>query len=59
VLMPVFWICGMIPSMRAGAERLIPVTLKQTLRALVESIENPCAGICILEAPQIRRPGHD
>lgn len=58
VIMPVFWICGMIPSMRAGAERLIPVTLKQTLRTLVESIENPCAGIRILEAPQIRRPGH-
>ena len=58
VLMPVFWICAMIPSMRAGAERLMPVTLKQTLCALVESIENPCAGICILEAPQIRRPDH-
>jgi uncharacterized protein YbjT (DUF2867 family) len=58
VLMPVFWIGGMIPSMRAGAERLIPVTLKQTLCALVESIENPCAGICVLEAPQIRRPDH-
>jgi uncharacterized protein YbjT (DUF2867 family) len=58
VLMPVFWICEMIPSTRAGAKRLIPVTLKQTLRALVESIENPCAGIRVLEAPQIRTPGH-
>jgi hypothetical protein len=58
VVMPAFWIFGMIPSMRAGAERLMPVTLKQTLCALVESIENPCAGICILEAPQIRRPDH-
>ena len=58
VLMPAFWICEMIPSTRAGAERLIPVTLKQTLCALMESIENPCRGICILEAPQIRRPDH-
>ncbi len=57
-LMPGFWICEMIPAMRAGAERLIPVTLKQTLRALVESIENPCVGIRILEAPQIRRLQH-
>jgi uncharacterized protein YbjT (DUF2867 family) len=54
VLLPFFWICALIPSRRAAALRLMPVTLAQTIRALVQSVENPPSGIRIVEAAEIR-----
>jgi len=54
ILMPLFWFCARIPSMHEGAQRLRPVTLEQTIRALVYSVEHPSTGIRILEAEQIR-----
>jgi uncharacterized protein YbjT (DUF2867 family) len=53
-LLPMFWLAMMIPSKREGARRLMPVTLAQTVRAIVHSIENPPSGIRIIEAAEIR-----
>jgi uncharacterized protein YbjT (DUF2867 family) len=55
VLLPFFWVFALIPSQRAAALRLMPVTLAQTIRALVQSVENPPSGIRIVEAAEIRR----
>jgi uncharacterized protein YbjT (DUF2867 family) len=54
VLLPIFWACALIPSKRDAAQRLMPVTLEQTIRALVQFIENPPSGIRIVEALEIR-----
>ena len=54
LILPFFWFFSLIPSKRAGTARLKPVTLAQTVRALVASIENPPTGIRIVEAPQLR-----
>jgi uncharacterized protein YbjT (DUF2867 family) len=54
VLLPFFWLFALIPSKRATARRLMPVTLAQTIRALVQSVENPPSGIRIVEASEIR-----
>src|SRR5947208_2718470 len=54
LLSPLFWFFALIPSTRDGARRLQPVTLEQTIHALVNSVEHPCAGIRILEAAAIR-----
>ena len=55
LILPIFWICECIPSTRAAARRLSPVTLAQTIRSLVEAVENPPVGIRVLEAAEIRR----
>jgi uncharacterized protein YbjT (DUF2867 family) len=54
LLLPFFWMFMLIPSKREAARRLMPVTLAQTIRALVQSVENPPAGIRIVEAPEIQ-----
>lgn len=54
-LLPMFWLAMMVPSKRESARRLMPVTLAQTIRALVHTVENPPAGIRIVEAAEIRR----
>ena len=54
-VLPVFWVCELIPSTRASARRLIPVKLKQVLSALVHAVDNPPAGMRILEVPEIRK----
>lgn len=56
LILPVFWVCALLPSTRAGARRLWPVTLPQTINSLVHSVENPAKGIRILEAEQIQQP---
>ena len=53
-LLPMYWICDLIPSTRDGARRLGLVTLPQITRTLVSAIENPCVGARIIEVPQIR-----
>jgi uncharacterized protein YbjT (DUF2867 family) len=54
LLLPFFWVFALLPSKRAAAQRLMPVTLAQAIRALVQSVENPPSGIRIVEAPEIR-----
>ncbi|PYP89247.1 MAG: epimerase [Candidatus Angelobacter sp. Gp1-AA117] len=54
VLLPMYWIMERFPNTRESALRVGLVTLQQMLNALVNSVENPCEGVKILEAPQIR-----
>jgi uncharacterized protein YbjT (DUF2867 family) len=54
LLLPMFWLCARIPATRESAQRLHPVTLEQTLAVLVSAVEQPCVGIRVFEAGQIR-----
>jgi len=53
-LLPMYWLCEHIPSMREGARRLGLVTLDQMVRSLVSAIENPSIGARFIDVPQIR-----
>lgn len=53
-LVPLFAVMRLIPSMREGAERIGPVTLRQTLAALVGAVESPPSGVRELNAREIR-----
>ena len=54
VLLPVYWLLERVPGTRGGALRLGLVTHPQMIRALVNAVEQPAAGIRIVDAPQIR-----
>ena len=54
LILPAFWFCQLVPSLRAATLRLKPVTLAQTIHALVHAVENPPAGIRVIEAPEMR-----
>ena len=58
-LVPVFAVLRLIPRTREGAERLGFVALPQMVRALVQAVEHPAAGMRVVEVPEIRsgRPG--
>jgi uncharacterized protein YbjT (DUF2867 family) len=55
LILPGYWIMGLIPSKREAVQRLGLVTLKQMIAALVDAVENPAQGIKIVEVPDIRR----
>lgn len=55
LIMPGYWIMGLIPGKREAVNRLGLVTLKQMIGALVHAIESPTQGIKIMEVPEIRR----
>lgn len=55
LILPIFWIAELLPSSRASAKRLKPVTLAQTLAALVRAIEQPADGVRVFEAEEMRR----
>ncbi len=57
LLLPLYWILEQIPATREGAERLGLVTRAQMIAALVDAVENPAAGVGILDVPQIRAAG--
>ena len=54
VLLPVYWLMERFPATRDGAMRLGLVTRSQIIHALVNAIEQPAAGVRIIEVPQIR-----
>jgi len=54
LLVPAYWLMGLIPATRAGASRLGLVTLPQMIAALAWCVENPPSGVRILEVPEIR-----
>ncbi|MBV9183869.1 MAG: NAD(P)H-binding protein [Acidobacteria bacterium] len=54
VLLPMYWVGEMIPSMREAARRLGLVKLREMTTLLVSAIENPSLGIRLIEVPQIR-----
>ena len=55
LILPGYWIAGLIPSKREAAQRLGLVKLNQMIGALVAAVENPAQGIKIVEVPEIRR----
>jgi uncharacterized protein YbjT (DUF2867 family) len=55
MLLPAYWVAGLLPGSRETARRLGLVTLSQMIRALVHSIEEPVASYRILDVPHIRR----
>lgn len=55
LLLPAYWLMGLIPGKRETARRLGLVTLKQMINAIVWAVENPPAGVRIVEVPEIRR----
>ena len=55
LILPGYWLVGLIPSKRAAVQRLGLVTLKRMIGALVQAIEHPPQGIRIVEVPEIRR----
>jgi uncharacterized protein YbjT (DUF2867 family) len=57
ILLPAYWLLGLVPATRAGARRLGLVTLPQMIAALTWSVEQPASGVCILEVPQIKKCG--
>jgi uncharacterized protein YbjT (DUF2867 family) len=60
-LIPLYKLAEMIPATRAGATRLGLVTLPQMVQALAAAVENPPAGVRVVEVPEIReeRPSHN
>lgn len=54
ILVPAYWVMGMLPGTREGARRLGLVTLPQMISALIRGVEDPATGIRVLEVPQIR-----
>jgi uncharacterized protein YbjT (DUF2867 family) len=55
LILPSYWIAGLIPSKRESVQRLGLVKLNQMIGALVAAVENPPEGIKIVEVPAIRR----
>ena len=54
VLIPFYWLAERLPATRDGARRLGLVTIGQMTNAMVHAVENPRAGVEILDVPGIR-----
>lgn len=54
-LVPVLAAMRLVPSMRDGAKRIGPVTLRQALSALTWAVDSPPTSVRELNAPGIRR----
>lgn len=54
MLLPFYWITGLLPSTRETSRRLGLVTIEQMTRALVWAVENPVRGVRILDVSAIR-----
>ena len=56
VLLPLYAAARLVPSLRAGADRLGLVTLEQMVGAVAAAVESPPAGgVRVLDVPAIRR----
>jgi uncharacterized protein YbjT (DUF2867 family) len=54
LLVPLYALLNLLPSTRPGAQRLGLITRDQMIRALVHAVENPSAGVRIVEVPEMR-----
>jgi len=60
VLLPIYWVCELLPATREGARRLGLVTIDQMVGTLTWAVENPQgleegnSSVRVLEVPQIR-----
>ena len=55
LLIPCYWLAGLIPATRAAAGRLGLVTIRQMVDALSAAVETPAQGVRIWDVPRIRR----
>jgi uncharacterized protein YbjT (DUF2867 family) len=55
VLRPAYWLAERLPATAAGARRLGLLRLDQMVAALVWAVENPSAGVRVLEVPELRQ----
>jgi uncharacterized protein YbjT (DUF2867 family) len=55
LLQPLYAVARLIPSMRAGAERLALIPHAAVIDTLVRSIESAPDGVRVIEAPDMRR----
>jgi uncharacterized protein YbjT (DUF2867 family) len=53
-LLPGYWVAGRIPKLREAVQRLGLVRLAEMVAALVAAVENPPAGVRVVEVPAIR-----
>lgn len=54
ILLPAYWILGALAQTRDSARRLGLATIEEMIKALSRSVEQPAAGVRIVEVPQIR-----
>jgi uncharacterized protein YbjT (DUF2867 family) len=59
LMIPAYAFLERLPATRATARRLGLVTLRQMIAALVAAVENPPAGVRVVEVPAIRALGGD
>lgn len=57
VLLPAYWIFGILPSTRESARRLGLVTRRQMIDTMVGAVEHPAEGIRVLDVPRIKAAG--
>jgi uncharacterized protein YbjT (DUF2867 family) len=55
MLLPAYWLMGLLPMTRESAHRLGLVTVGQMIGALAAAVEAPANGVRIVEVPEIRR----
>lgn len=53
-ILPLYWLAMLAPRSRDTARRLYPVPLPKVVRALVDAVEHPPAGVRIIEATEMR-----
>jgi len=55
VLLPLYWLLGLLPATRAGARRLGLIPLDEVVRAMIVAIEQPSGKTLILDRDAIAR----
>lgn len=53
-ILPIYWILEQLPNTKESAQRLGLVTIDEILNALGWAVENPPAGVQIIDVPRIR-----
>lgn len=54
LILPGYWLFGLLPATREGARRLGLVTRVQMIAAMVNAVESPPEGVHVVEVPEIR-----
>jgi len=55
LLLPMYWLFGLLPATRESARRLGLVTQGQMIAALAAAVERPATGVRIVDVPEIRK----
>jgi len=54
LLLPAYWLLGALPPTRESARRLGLVTLEQMIATMAHAVEEPAAGVRVIDVPGIR-----